>query len=394
MSKVVKRIKEYNQGRDADLLKRKYKAMQADSFTFFRGTCHLFYQDWPADSSLNKAPITWICGDLHLENFGSFKGDNRLVYFDLNDFDEAVLAPCTWDVARFLTSILLAADTLKVGKQQATGLTKSALAAYVKALEIGHVYSVERDTAGGLVKDLLVGLQQSNREDFLNLKSNIVDGRRQIKIDNKRAQIATYDEKDKVIKIVNAIALEQAKPEFFQVLDVAHRIAGTGSLGLDRYIILIEGKGSPDKNYLLDLKAEPGSSLAPYLKIPQPEWSSEAKRCVTVQKRIQNISPALLFPVKHGDTSYILRELQPKEDRVNLAQWNGDISLLQEFVETLAKLAAWAHLRGAGRRGADSPDALIDFTQVQAWQGEIIDYAQAYYEQVKKDYKDFCDSHA
>jgi len=31
---------------------------------------------------------------------GTYKGDNRLVYFDINDFDEAVLAACTFDVTR------------------------------------------------------------------------------------------------------------------------------------------------------------------------------------------------------------------------------------------------------------------------------------------------------
>jgi uncharacterized protein (DUF2252 family) len=51
-------------------------------------------------------------------------------------------------------------------------------------------------------------------------------------------------------------------PAFFEVLDVAHRIAGTGSLGLERYVVLIEGKGSPNGNYLLDLKQSLASSLA------------------------------------------------------------------------------------------------------------------------------------
>ena len=30
-----------------------------------------------------RTPISWLCGDLHLENFGSFNRDNRLVYFDM-----------------------------------------------------------------------------------------------------------------------------------------------------------------------------------------------------------------------------------------------------------------------------------------------------------------------
>ena len=74
----LQRITTYNSGRDPERLRRKYAAMRADAFAFLRGTCHLFYEDWPHLSPLNDAPRTWICGDLHLENFGSYKGDNRL----------------------------------------------------------------------------------------------------------------------------------------------------------------------------------------------------------------------------------------------------------------------------------------------------------------------------
>ena len=69
--------------------------MRKSAFAFLRATCHLFYEDLPKSPLLRKVPPVWACGDLHLENFGSYKGDNRLVYFDLNDFDEALLAPCT-----------------------------------------------------------------------------------------------------------------------------------------------------------------------------------------------------------------------------------------------------------------------------------------------------------
>jgi uncharacterized protein (DUF2252 family) len=103
MSDVVERIHSFNQGRVQERLQSKYQRMAANSFAFFRGTCHLFYEDWPAGSLLNSSPAVWICGDLHLENFGSYKGDNRLAYFDMNDFDEGVL-PCTWDLAHFLTT--------------------------------------------------------------------------------------------------------------------------------------------------------------------------------------------------------------------------------------------------------------------------------------------------
>ena len=108
---IAECLKAFNQGREPERLAMKYKAMNKDALAFLRGSCHLFYEDWPKDSPLDATPAAWICGDLHLENFGSYKGDNRLVYFDINDFDESALAPATWDLARFLTSVWVAADT-------------------------------------------------------------------------------------------------------------------------------------------------------------------------------------------------------------------------------------------------------------------------------------------
>lgn len=93
-SSVWERIECFNRRRDPERLSLKYQAMQSDIFAFFRGTAHLFYQNWPQDSPLNDAPLTWLCGDLPLENFGSYKGDNRLSYFVINDFDKAALAFC------------------------------------------------------------------------------------------------------------------------------------------------------------------------------------------------------------------------------------------------------------------------------------------------------------
>src|SRR5262245_12783293 len=86
----------FNRDRIPELVERKYAKMARDAFVFFRGTAHLFWEDWPsAAQGLDDAPLAWSCGDLHLENFGSYRGDNGLSYFDLNDFDDASLAPAT-----------------------------------------------------------------------------------------------------------------------------------------------------------------------------------------------------------------------------------------------------------------------------------------------------------
>ena len=91
MSNLYDRLTAYNRGLLREMLPMKYEAMAENAFRFYRGTCHLFYEDLVVADPLPFSPQVWICGDLHLENFGSYKGDNKLLYFDLNDFDEGLL---------------------------------------------------------------------------------------------------------------------------------------------------------------------------------------------------------------------------------------------------------------------------------------------------------------
>ena len=69
---VFDRVMAYNAGREPKRLQMKLVAMQADPSTFLRGTCHLFYEGWHKSLNQLKSPSAWICGDLHLENFGSY----------------------------------------------------------------------------------------------------------------------------------------------------------------------------------------------------------------------------------------------------------------------------------------------------------------------------------
>ena len=108
---IPERIKLFNENRLPEYTAMKYQLMAENAFRFFRGTCHLFYEDLGQAQALTGSPLSWICGDLHLENFGTYKGDNRLVYFDVNDFDEGVLAPALWEVVRMLTSIFTGCES-------------------------------------------------------------------------------------------------------------------------------------------------------------------------------------------------------------------------------------------------------------------------------------------
>jgi uncharacterized protein (DUF2252 family) len=386
---VVERIQQFNQGRDAKMVRLKYQAMCSDVFSFFRGTCHLFYEDLPTSSTLNDAPLVWICGDLHLENFGSYKGDNRLVYFDINDFDEAALAPCSWDLVRFLTSVFVGVNTLGVSQSEEICLCNSFLEAYIAALAKGKAHSVETETSEGMIKELLESLKQRRRKDFLNERTTEKKAGRRLIIDNKRTRKCEAEQKEKVAKAINNWAATQPNPQFFKVLDVAERIAGTGSLGVSRYIILVEGKGSPNQNYLLDLKQECPSSLTPYLKQFQPNWETEAARVVAIQQRVQGTSPALLGTVMLEGKYYVFRELQPLQDKVRLNLWNGKLRRLEKVMKTMGQITAWDQLRSGGRQGSAIADDLIRYA-TNSDNSLLLNYAQTYATQVAADYRSFC----
>src|SRR5206468_7016333 len=135
--------------------------------------------------------------------------------------------------------------------------------------------------------------------------------------------------------------------EFFRVVDVARRIAGTGSLGLERYAILIEGRGPPRGYLLLDLKIATRSALAPYVKTKQPRWPSEAARIVGVQRRMQAIAPALLQAVTIDSRPYVLRELMPSQDKLDLQAWRGADTDLELLAHDLGFVLAWSELRSS-----------------------------------------------
>ena len=101
-------IAAFNRGRRPELLALKYRKMAATPFGYFRGTNHLFHADWPGHAWLERMPSAWLNGDLHFENFGTYRGDNRLVYFDVGDFDDGALGPLARDLVRFMVGIHMA----------------------------------------------------------------------------------------------------------------------------------------------------------------------------------------------------------------------------------------------------------------------------------------------
>jgi len=388
MLNVVEAIRGFNAQREPERLALKYARMRLDPFVFYRGTCHLYYQRLASVEMPPGAPLGWICGDLHLENYGSYKGDNGLVYFDINDFDEAVLAPVTWDLVRLVASLLVASSALRLPRPSADVFARALVNAYARALEAGKARWVERQTARGLIRQLLGGLRERRHAALLDRRTELRRKRRRLRCDGKSALPANRKQRARAEALLEASGVAQAQRRYYEVLDVARRVAGTGSLGVERYIVLVRGTGSPNGNVLLDLKQVLPSALAERVTTAQPAWRSTAHRVVALQNRMQAASPALLEAIARRRGAFVLRQLQPTEDRVSLDASRVKFGAIARVLDDMGQMLAWAHLRASGRQGAASADALIAFgADRKAWRADLLAAARRSAELNEQDWK-------
>jgi hypothetical protein len=89
--------------------KHSQMADAADSFPFFRGTYYRWVTLWAATCpGLTAAPRVLAVGDLHVENYGTWRDADGRLCWGINDFDEADFLPYTNDLIRLATSARLA----------------------------------------------------------------------------------------------------------------------------------------------------------------------------------------------------------------------------------------------------------------------------------------------
>lgn len=388
---VIEQIKAFNAGRNTLLLERKYDRMAEGLYLFFRATSSIFYEDFTKHFTTADPTRVWGCGDLHLQNFGTYKAENRLVYFDVNDFDDALLLPATWELSRMLTGIYLAGEELDLEKYECDTLVKAFLNSYTKTLSLGKPIDIERRTASGMLKDFLENLEKRRRKDLIKERTVKSDKGRKLNLENGKVLSLTSNQREKVEKLLQDWPQQHPNPFFRSICDVGIRVTGTASLGLERYVVLVESPN--EKLYLLDLKEARQSTLAPLATLPQPVWPTEAHRIVGIQSRVTNVLPTLLSAVVSFDSSFVLKELQPEQDKFDFNYWDGELESLEELIRIMATTTASGHLRSAGRQGSSIADELIAFSKQTQWQKDLFSYCQEYPNKVHQDYFAFCEAY-
>ena len=203
----------------------KHEQMRSDPFLYFRATYYRWAQLWLEHCpKLARAPEVIAVGDLHLENFGTWRDAEGRLVWGVNDFDEAHPMAFTNDLARVAVSAFLAAEGASDFKLKPGEICAQ--------LADGYRTQVER---GGQPFVLM--------ESHPKLRSMALQDLRQPAAFWSRMEEKTVPLKseppDSVRKALAKILPDGAKPEF----RLLRSPKGLGSLGRRRYLAIFDWEG-------------------------------------------------------------------------------------------------------------------------------------------------------
>jgi hypothetical protein len=202
-------------------LRLKHRMMAEDPFSFLRATFYRWMQlFWAICPKANQAPELLAVGDLHVANFGTWRDAEGRLIWGINDFDEAYPLPYALDLVRLATS---AAIAIKIGHltSSSVGTCEAILDGYSKALQSGgdpfvlsEKHPFLRDTATSRLRDPKIFWDK----------------------------FAAFPTVQKVpTKVLSMLKLAMPQPAI--AFRVAHRQAGLGSLGRERFTAIADWCG-------------------------------------------------------------------------------------------------------------------------------------------------------
>jgi uncharacterized protein (DUF2252 family) len=391
--------------RSPELVRYKIERMAEGPFAFFRGSFHLFARDVlqgidePLPLPRSDATRIDIIGDIHAENYGTFKAADGMIHYDVNDFDETSQGRFDLDVCRLAVSFFLATRECGGSLTDAVAVTLAGLESYTETLrrllkksrDLSLDVSENNPCSCQAIDGLASDCATRKRSDFIEKLTTGSGARRQFRRgvhyfnlpDTQREQalrlLGDYRKRAPVVPQKN----------FFDVHDVAGRIAGIGSMGRYRYAILLEGKGSADaRNVLLELKEARPSALDLYAPgSPSVPSTNRAERVVLYQRQSQAASNPFLGYAEDGELTFQVRELTPHDARVN---WQ-ELSLPDEpagVAAVQAGILARIHARATSR--AVGPVHLLgDLADPEAFSQRVLAFVLFYAGIVQRDWTRF-----
>jgi len=141
---------------EAEGLEQKKKQMAKDSFRFLRATYYRWAEIFPElCPELAKSPQVLGVGDLHVQNFGTWRDEEGRLVWGVDDSDEAdENLPMGSDLVRLAVSALLAKN-LKIGPREICSAVLEGYSKGLKSDEGPYVLDDDHDWLRQLAKDAL-----------------------------------------------------------------------------------------------------------------------------------------------------------------------------------------------------------------------------------------------
>lgn len=203
-------------------LDRKHEKMRESAFVFLRATYWRWAEAIPrVCPDLADGPSVLAVGDLHVENFGTWRDAEGRLVWGVNDFDETAEMPYALDLTRLAASALLAGK----GEAGARTTCEAILEGYRQALEKPNAVVLERDWQW---LRQLVSVSEEARAKFWKKLETGLDGGKRDAIPQEFSR-----------------ALADAMPDPKLAFVTMRRTAGAGSLGRPRWVGYAEWNGAP-----------------------------------------------------------------------------------------------------------------------------------------------------
>ncbi len=417
-------LEEQNVTREPDLVPVRHGRMRVSPFTFYRGAAKIMAADLAETPTAGLS--VQLCGDAHLSNFGVFASPERTLLFDLNDFDETLPGPFEYDVKRMAASFTIAARNNSFTNTDARLATLASVTAYREAMagfaemstmDIWYARLSEQDlfnaiknatrslertekgAAKAAEKRAQKTAQKAHTRDSLQALSKLaerVDGRYQI-VSQPPIVVPMRDlvkRLDFSAEEMERILHEQFRKyratlqddrrhllERFEVVDMARKVVGVGSVGTRAFIVLLQGRDQQDPLFL-QVKEATASVFEDHL--PKSRYRQPGERVVQGQRLMQAASDIFLGWTKgHEADRYLYwRQLRDmKGSAVIEAMMPGD---LEFYARICGRTLARAHARSG------DPIALAAYLgKKDRFDQSIADFSESYADQNERDYQTF-----
>jgi uncharacterized protein (DUF2252 family) len=351
-------------------------------FTFFRGAAAFFDYNMMCEDrnfTLNKMmmPNVYSNGDCHPENYGTLvMASNNIVkrtstgdlVWGINDFDQSFLTPFEWDVKRGAVGFALGIKDRGWNLADVAKVSYAFIDEYVQTVMARKdcmYLNTERFTEGGdyvrrnatLIGDLIA---KARAMDDPRASKQWLEDKMSIDIANNRF-LYSKDRgitplPDSVIPEfqasidawlyhgVAALAKYPNVGSFYKVLSVARKDgSGTGSVGLNRFYILIKGKFQEEFGQIvLEMKQEVNSVLEVFFRYSYTK-SQEGKRAVNNMRNAWPYADLFYGWTTYGDDAYIVSEKSKHMMSVDISKLSKDS--YTDYARFSGRALAFYHIR-------------------------------------------------